>query len=328
MKKVILSAIAVIALSGTFSDRASATTLTNIFSSFWVLGDSLSDNGNLFRTTGNPPPPYYEGRFSNGPVWNESIIAEFTVAGQPAVGSPPVGGPYNGNFAYGGARTSGPNLNGPIPGLDEQVGLYALTAAPISGSNPLVSVWAGANNIFQTIAVAGDAILAAEAAADDILASVLALSSFGVGDVLMFNLPDIGQSPSYLGTDDQGIATAATNAFNAQLEFNISALELAGVNIIDIDVNQIFADLRSDPSAIGLTNITDSCLANFLICDPDTWAFWDDVHPTERVHAFINDVVRARIAEDMITAVPLPASGLLLVFGLGAFVVARRRQAG
>ncbi len=39
-----------------------------------VFGDSLSDNGNYFALTGGqypPSPPYYQGRFSNGPVWPE-----------------------------------------------------------------------------------------------------------------------------------------------------------------------------------------------------------------------------------------------------------------
>jgi phospholipase/lecithinase/hemolysin len=40
---------------------------------FYVFGDSLVDNGNTPKLTGidYPPPPYYENRFSNGPVWAE-----------------------------------------------------------------------------------------------------------------------------------------------------------------------------------------------------------------------------------------------------------------
>lgn len=39
-----------------------------------VFGDSLSDNGNLFAQTGQPPAPYFQGRFSNGPVWVEQLF--------------------------------------------------------------------------------------------------------------------------------------------------------------------------------------------------------------------------------------------------------------
>src|SRR5438046_2391463 len=41
------------------------------FKSLTVIGDSLSDTGRLFRATGVPPAPYYQGRMSNGPLWVE-----------------------------------------------------------------------------------------------------------------------------------------------------------------------------------------------------------------------------------------------------------------
>ena len=37
----------------------------------FVLGDSLSDPGNLYVNYGWPPSPPYAGAFSNGPVWTE-----------------------------------------------------------------------------------------------------------------------------------------------------------------------------------------------------------------------------------------------------------------
>src|SRR3990167_2721798 len=39
-----------------------------------VFGDSYSDNGNDYKLSGNKYPnsnAYYQGRFSNGPVWVE-----------------------------------------------------------------------------------------------------------------------------------------------------------------------------------------------------------------------------------------------------------------
>ena len=78
--------------------------------SFYVFGDSLSDDGNLFDLTGNPPPPYFEGRFSNGPVWADTAAG--AVAGPTA------------NFAFGGARAEGPGPQG-LPDLDAQIDLFA-----------------------------------------------------------------------------------------------------------------------------------------------------------------------------------------------------------
>ena len=38
-----------------------------------VFGDSLSDNGNLFDLIGQPAPPAWEGRASNGPTYAEQL---------------------------------------------------------------------------------------------------------------------------------------------------------------------------------------------------------------------------------------------------------------
>src|ERR1700737_3669549 len=34
-----------------------------------VFGDSLSDNGNSLALFHLPPPPYFDGRWTNGPNW-------------------------------------------------------------------------------------------------------------------------------------------------------------------------------------------------------------------------------------------------------------------
>src|SRR4051812_11397557 len=41
------------------------------FKAINVIGDSLSDTGRTFAAIGVPPPPYFNGRTSNGPLWIE-----------------------------------------------------------------------------------------------------------------------------------------------------------------------------------------------------------------------------------------------------------------
>src|SRR4051812_23986271 len=46
------------------------------FTSQYSFGDSLSDNGNLYALTSRTQPaspPYYQGRFSNGPTFVELL---------------------------------------------------------------------------------------------------------------------------------------------------------------------------------------------------------------------------------------------------------------
>ncbi len=50
------------------------------FSRIVMFGDSLSDTGKMYgKMRGYLPssPPYYQGRFSNGPVWLERLTQPF-----------------------------------------------------------------------------------------------------------------------------------------------------------------------------------------------------------------------------------------------------------
>jgi outer membrane lipase/esterase len=141
---------------------AAASSLTDKYSSFWVFGDSLSDNGNLFAATGQPPFPYSGGRFSDGPVWNERILGDFTSAGEASR-----------NFAFGGATAVS---NGdPIPDLSLQIGIFGGTVPDAAlGDRPLASVWFGANDILN-------AINAAASESETISAAVAAAKAVGAG---------------------------------------------------------------------------------------------------------------------------------------------------
>ncbi len=57
----------------------SSVALAGSFDGVVVYGDSLSDNGNLYGAIGFPPPPYYMGRFSNGPVAAEYLAQGLNV---------------------------------------------------------------------------------------------------------------------------------------------------------------------------------------------------------------------------------------------------------
>ena len=101
-----------------------------------VFGDSLSDNGNLYLATGRTTPaspPYFQGRFSSGPVWTELLgfnAANFT-------------GPVTGsiNYAFGGSRTDASTT--PPPGMLAQLGAYTGRGGRF-GQGDLVTVLGGA----------------------------------------------------------------------------------------------------------------------------------------------------------------------------------------
>lgn len=120
-----------------------------------VFGDSLSDAGNIPALTGIPfpPPPYADGRFSNGPVYAERLPPLLGIPFDPSA-----------NFAVGGALTGADSsldddapfdaLGITLPGVATQVDGF-LAGGGTLGASDLVIVYGGAN----------DALSAAPAAA-------------------------------------------------------------------------------------------------------------------------------------------------------------------
>ena len=280
--------------------------------SLYVFGDSLSDDGNLFARTGNPPPPYFEGRFSNGPVWAD--IAAGAVAGP------------TGNFAFGGARADGPGPQG-LPDFDAQIDLFG-AATGGTGEDALAAVWFGANDIFQSFGTAdlGPSIAAAVDAIGD---GIERLSTLGIDGFVAFNLPDLSRTPAFL---DLAAAAQATDAFNDALAAELATLP-GDVTLVDVET--LFADLVADPVAFGeafpvaagLTVMDQPCLETdpFALCaDPGAHVFWDGVHPTTKVHQAVAEAAR-RALTDAPAPIPLPAGAPLLLLGLGALGLARRR---
>lgn len=324
IRSILASALAIGMAGG-----ASATTVTSEYSSFWVIGDSLSDNGNLFAVTGGTrpaSPPYANGRFSNGDVWNEGILEEFANQGK-----------ASGNFAFGGARTIG----GDAPSLEAQTDLFEANAAPFAGSNPLVSIWMGANDLLNSIG-APDSIEIAINAANNVREAVQEIAETGVDDFVIFNLPSLGATPAFATFQPaaSGLADAATDAFNLQLADNIAQLEADGLNVIDIDIAGFLDGILADPSTFGFDETSIPCilpsaeaaaaLGQAQVCDAATAEgrlFFDSIHPNATAHAIVEDLVRNRISAELIAPVPLPASAPLILFALGCLGFAARRKA-
>lgn len=259
-----------------------------------VFGDSLSDNGNLYLATGGstpPSPPYGAGRFSNGPVFTERLGFDAANFMGPVTGSI--------NYAFGGART---DSQASPPGMRAQLGQY-LQRGGTFGSNDLVSVLGGANNIFQGLPVAGasanpTAAIApvAQSAAADINFIVNGIAQAGAGTVLVTNLPKLSITPQFRGTPAAPLADYAVTTFNGALLTGLTATAAAqqGTNIILMDLFKVGDVVAANPSAFGVSNVTQACFDGASLCsNPDDYFYFDGVHPTAKGHAVI-----AQLAND------------------------------
>jgi outer membrane lipase/esterase len=260
-----------------------------------VFGDSLSDNGNLSAATmgTQPPAPYYQGRFSSGPVFTELLgfnLGRFA-AGAPVSGSI--------DLAFGGAVSGTAAL--PL-GITSQLNAY-LASGGTFGPNDLVSVLGGANDIFQALPVAGAttnpvaAITPTSAtAAANINAVVDTIAARGAGTVVVTGLPSLAVTPQFRGTPAAALADYAATTLNSQLLTRLTATAAArpNTNIVYVDLYKAGQAVVANPQAFGFSNITAPCFnqtAMTVCSDPSGYLYFDGVHPTARGHQFMAAVV-------------------------------------
>lgn len=304
-KRASFASVLLITVIVLFAGRAEA------YSQIVAFGDSLSDNGNFFALTGGtiPPPPYFNGRFSNGPVWVE------TLAGSLGIGLD--------DRAVGGATTGTVNTNGIGGGMTDQFGAYLGGTVDTSA---LHTVFGGAND-FLALGPMDDPIAALVTAVTNLVTGIGGLLAAGVPgeNILVLNLPNLGITPRSLESPDGGVgATAISGAFNAQLAATIAST-FPGSGIISLDVFGLLDNILANPGAFGLTNITEPCFdadalpAPTLCSNPAEYAFWDEIHPTNTLHN--------QLAAEALAAIPVPAAIWLFGSAIGILGWTRRRAA-
>ena len=253
-----------------------------------VFGDSLSDNGNLALFGAAPPPPYSDGRFSNGDVWTQQLgFGELNGFGDVSGST---------DFAFGGAETGTQTVP---PGLETQFGAYLADGGTFD-KHTLVTVWAGANDIFDNLAAAaaspnplGAIQLVGGTAAGTDAAVAGAMSSAGAGTILIPNLPQLSATPEFAGSPAAPLVDGGQAAFNAILVTSVEAQAKAHptTNFIIMDVAKAGVVIHEAPGLFGFTNVTTSCFNGVTVCsNPNSTFYWDGVHPTTAGHHLIAEL--------------------------------------
>lgn len=318
------------------------------------FGDSLSDVGThkvgsiagLAAATGGG------GRWTTnspegGEIWTERLAAQIGVAkpcaaetglspnivdssGNPAlVGAPTTGHPGCYSYAQGSARVTSPLGPNSIalqqnPFNQTTLGLIAkplanqmddhLTATGGYSGNELVTVLAGANDVFMELSLTAPSnqstavnnVANAGAALGQLIKTQIVAK--GAKRVLVLNIPDVAGTPFAKSLDLTQPGTTLlidtmVKQFNAQL-----AAQLLGVPEVHLaDAYNVSKDQLANPAQYGLVNVTDvACGPNALsspttangtslvcnarntrVADVSRYQFADDVHPTAYGHLLL-----------------------------------------
>jgi phospholipase/lecithinase/hemolysin len=303
---------------------AAAAQIPN-FDSLYVFGDSLADQGNIYRLTkalqhdpaappsDSPHRTYFDGRFSNGYMGFEYLWQSLSghAPGSPQGLRPFLASPFGEmsrgiNFAFGGTGTENVDQTPGgfwAPGLKGQVELFRLMRRTRQPSrNALYAITTGANDYRidpYNVPMDPNEVVANIAEAID------TLYQLGARNVMVLDLPDLGLLPGHGG--DRASASWISAVHNLLLDAELNELQTRrpDLHLIRVQLAPLFqkAMSRLEPSIPALAGLgyagAELCLFIGPSLCPDVspelfnvklgYVFWDVVHPTTEAHHMLGE---------------------------------------
>jgi phospholipase/lecithinase/hemolysin len=215
-----------------------------------VFGDSLSDNGNSLFLLKAPQPPYYKGRWSNGPNWVDyfPLVAHHF----PTVCAyfPDSDNDNGTNFAVYGSVSAG--LLQPEPtGLPAQIPTYLDSTGGEASADDLYVIWIGANDF--------SAGISPSETVENIRDGIIQLREAGAKSFAVINLPDISLTPAVMASGAAVVQAAKQFVYTVNALLYADLLSYAwshGIRIDLVDINFIFTLVVNNPAKFGFANST------------------------------------------------------------------------
>ena len=233
------------------------------YSKLVVLGDGLSDQGLWGQLTQNrypPSPPFHGGRWTDGPTWVEVLAQKLGLPLNPAD-----------SLAQGGATTGAYTINEPLRaalGLDPDApirGVLAQTDALLARATALdpealYVVWAGGHD-FGSYLDFGQPDVVAHPPAANVRLALERLADAGAQYFIIGNMPDLGSTPAYFGTENGALATQLIATYNQGLaEVAADLRARRGLKIFEFDAVSIFVEIAMNPQQYGITVVSEAYL--------------------------------------------------------------------
>jgi len=288
-----------------------STQASNNYSNVFIFGDSLSDTGNLASVIGGIPAPYYKNRISNGPIAVDVLTGKM---GFDANASLHLLGLNAGqNYSVAGARASG---NAPID-LDNQILAFQANQGFTAPADALYIIFIGGNDVRDALYEPNDAIANStlQTALNKVKKATSVLSQMGARSFLVINVPNIGLIPETsliaAATNNPTLIQRAENftvSYNKNLHQLVETLEHTNeIEIAEFDLFKLFGNIMKQAAELGFTNNTEACFSSMTFSfnpdcnfglNADQFVFFDEIHPTKRVHALFGNAFYKAVYED------------------------------
>lgn len=265
---------------------------SQVISEIVVFGDSGSDVGNTLPIFGIPAsPPYFKGRYSNGPMWVERLAELLEVS------TPQPSESGGTNYAYGGA-TTGSNAGFDLPNLlnmDAQVRQFL--AAEVPRTDQLFVMWGGYNDFFFGQSDVGSVV-------DSLGDQILDLQSAGARNFLVLDL----QQP-ITQEEREFLTPSVVSQFNSLLTQKLEQISKGrNMDISEFDVSRVLENVSTSPADYGFTHVMEpACLdcselnadAVQISNNPDQHILWDDTHLSAATNRIVGDAAFEALPESI-----------------------------
>ena len=275
-----------------------------------IFGDSLSDMGNadssLIVSTVFSSPPYYSGRFSNGPVWVEHVSDYFGLTTSFGDGLS-----QGDNRAFGGSQTGQGYAYLTLPNVGTQIGNYLANVQSSFTNTDLIFLWAGGNDFLYGSANP-------DLVSRNMASHVETLALAGATNFVVVNLPPLEMTPEGASRSQSQQSTMANNvvSYNNKLSIEMTNLSSSmNLDITLIDAWTIFNEIVNNAEHVGIVNTQDQACSGgatlpivssilpicgtgaSVVSNPNEYLFFDKAHPTATMHKVIGEYAVMSIGE-------------------------------
>lgn len=315
MKKIVLVVcltfcLSVLAAGCTVVREQSAGTVpltesadTTVISQIFAFGDSYSDDGASFQISEElvadevqdafilPGDLYWENRWSNGPTAPEVLAEQLQVELT--------------NYAVGGAKSGPGNYYSWIDPHQETgvLGQINQFEGELNGEaadpDALYFIFISANDYFEHVdfGLEGTLVELADQSVENMKTAVSDLAELGADQFMVVNSTDLAMLPAVIAPGQDDLAMEFQTQVNELLPAALDALasEL-GVDVVLFDHVALSDEILSNSAQYGFTNLTEACQPVYpevrpACALPDEYYFWDEWHPTRRVHEIVGEAM-------------------------------------